>query len=288
MIRYILLFIPFCFCYSQERIVSDTIYGAENKNISLFFSNPIKKAITGSDTFFFAYDQETPSSIGILKASPGPESNLLVITDNGYIYSFIIRYQQEIKKSSYFISNTMAVGNEKGSFIKKPEKEKKDNNVISAVSVNDYEEDTANDSIANYKKICRKEIEKEPFYNRIYGAKDNIMVKLKSISYINNDLYFTLILTNNSPLDYDINYLNFYINSKNKSRKTTSQTINYKYKFAYNVPQKLFAGKNSEAVFVYNKFSINENKILLIEMAEVNGERTVLLEIPNSFINNPK
>lgn len=288
MIRYILLFIPFCFSFSQERIVSDTIYGAENKNISLFFSNPIKKAITGSDTFFFAYDQETPSSIGILKASPGPESNLLVITDNGYIYSFIIRYQQDIKKSNYFISNSMAVGNEKGSFIKKEEKEKKDSNVISAVSVNDYEEDTANDSIANYKKNCRKEIEKEPFYNRIYGAKDNIMVKLKSISYINNDLYFTLILTNNSPLDYDINYLNFYINSKNKNRKTTSQTINYKYKFAYNVPQKLFAGKTSEAVFVYNKFSINENKILLIEMAEVNGERTVLLEIPNSFINNPK
>lgn len=291
----ILLFLTFFISYSQERTVTDTIYGTENKNTTLFFPSPIKKAITGSENFVFGYDEENPSSIGIFKASAGQESNMLVITENGNIFSFVVRYQNDIKKANYFISNAMAVGNEKGNFIKKSEKENRStatntatDNTVAPVSVNDYEQDYATDSIANYKNICRKEIEKAPFYNRIYGAKDNIMVKLKSISYIKNDLYFTLILKNDSPLDYDINYLNIYLNSKNKKRNTTSQTINYQYKFAYNLPQKLYAGKTSEVVFVYNKFSINEKKILLVEMAEVNGERTVTLEIPNTLINNPK
>ena len=110
---------------------------------------------------------------------------------------------------------------------------------------------------------------------------------MKNLTYINNELYFTISLQNVSTLDYDINYLNFYITSRNKKRNTTTQTIPYKYQYVHNLPSKIRASETIDVVFVYQKFSINENKILLIEMTEDNGEREVKLEIPNTFINNP-
>jgi hypothetical protein len=97
-----------------------------------------------------------------------------------------------------------------------------------------------------------------------------------------------LILENDSTLDYDINYLNFYTVSKNKKRNTVTQKIPYEAKYIHNMPTRIGAKQKQEVVFVYSKFTINENKSLLIELTEENGERVVELEIPNTFVNNPK
>ena len=164
---------------------------------------------------------------------------------------------------------------------------KEPSNVVEAITVNNYEISNTSDSTSFYKAYCLKELGKASFYNRIYGTKDKIFVKLKNLTYINNELYFTISLQNVSTLDYDINYLNFYITSRNKKRNTTTQTIPYKYQYVHNLPSKIRASETIDVVFVYQKFSINENKILLIEMTEDNGEREVKLEIPNTFINNP-
>src|SRR5258708_28585661 len=126
------------------------IYANMNKNVSLFFDNPIKKGIVGNSHFKFGYNEEKPSNIGLLKASLGEESNLLVITENGTIYSFIIRYQKDIEVLNYFITKNMAVGNENETLTRsqypkhvseKSEKEQLHSNskYKEAVNVNDYE-----------------------------------------------------------------------------------------------------------------------------------------------------
>lgn len=286
--------------FGQEKPVEEfVIYANSTKNSSLIFPTPIKKAVVGSENFKFGYNKTELSNIGILKATLGEESNLLIITENGNIFSFVIRYKKDNNLLTYFIKENMAVGNEKGNIVlsETPEKQKsekesvaKPNNmgrVVDAITVNNFQTQTVNDTTHVYKKLCLGEIDKPIFYNRIYGTKDKVTVKLKNISYLENELYFTVILKNESTLDYDINYLNFYITSRNKKKNTTTQTIPYKSKYIHNLPTKIKAGENIEVVYVYQKFSINENKILLIEMTEDNGERNVKLEIPNTFINNP-
>jgi hypothetical protein len=304
-----ILFFQFDITYSQNVTPNSTqeliIYCTGNKNTNLFFSTPIKSGIVGNPNFTFGYSSNGDSKIGILKASPGAESNLLVITSNGNIYSFIVRYQPQITMLNYFVKDNMAIGNESGSVVFEdgtgqqetkgeekvsyPEVEKKGKNV-DAITVNNYETDSADSSSSNtdnLKNTSNKEVEKPIFYNRIYGSKNKITIKLKNISYIDNELYFTLILNNDSTLDYDINYLNFYIISRNKNRNTVAQTIPYEALYIHNNPTKILAKQQTEVVFVYKKFTINENKILLVELTEDNGERTVKLEIPNTFINNP-
>lgn len=297
-IFYLIFILSFDHSVISQEINSEgnVIFCTSNKNTNLFFTNPIKKGIVGNQNFTFGYSKDVGSKIGILKAVPGEESNLLVITENGNIFSFIIRYSKDIQKLNYFINDSLSVGNELGEMAvsvnskREVKEEKKEKPALAEmVTINNFEENDllANDSTAVYKKICLKEMVKSTFYNRIYGANSKVTIKLKNISYINEDLYFTLILKNDSSLDYDINYLNFYIKSRNKKKNTTTQTIPYKYKYVHNLPTRIRANENIEVVFVYSKFSINENKIILIEMAEDRGERTISLEIPNTFINNP-
>lgn len=283
------------------------IYCTSNKNTNLFFSSAIKSGIVGNPNFTFGYSSNGDSKIGILKATPGSESNLLVITSNGNIYSFIVRFKPEISMLNYFVKDNMAIGNESGSVVfedgtgavqqttkgeekvLKTEPEKKVKNV-DAITVNNYEtasSETTSDDMDNLKNNSNKEVEKPIFYNRIYGSKNKVTVKLKNISYIDSELYFSLVISNESTLDYDVNYLNFYIISRNKNRNTVAQTIPYEALYIHNNPTKILAKQETEVVFVYKKFTINENKILLVELTEDNGERTVKLEIPNTFINNP-
>ena len=204
-----------------------------NKNTSLIFSNPIKNAIVGSDNFIFAFNKENYGKIGILKGTPGEESNLLVITENGNIFSFTVRYKKEVSKTNYFIDDTYLIGNENNKVVGKTSKNKdllvNDDSNAKEVTINDYQSDdnVAIDSIYNYKESCIDEINKTGFYKRIYGSKNKITIKLKNISYKNDELFFSIVLSNESTLDYDINYLNYYITSRNKKKTTTTQTIPY-------------------------------------------------------------
>ena len=286
--------------FGQEKPVEEfVIYANSTKYSSVIFPTPIKKAVVGNGNFKFGYSTTEISNIGILKATEGEESNLLIITENGNIFSFIIRYKKDNDLITYIIKENMAVGNEKGTIvlnknveIKKSEKESaaKPTNtvkVVDGITVNNFQTQTPDDTANLYEKLSLIELGKAIFYNRIYGTKNKITVKLKNISYVENELYFTLILKNDSTLDYDINYINFYITSRNKKKNTTIQTIPYKSKYIHNLPTKIKSGEDIEVVYVYQKFSINENKILLVEMTEDNGERIVKLEIPNTFINNP-
>ncbi|WP_317048430.1 hypothetical protein [Confluentibacter sediminis] len=70
----------------------DTIYANDQKNVALFFPKPIRQGITGASHFVFTYNREKEQYFGLLQAKPGTESNLLTITNDGKVYSYILKY----------------------------------------------------------------------------------------------------------------------------------------------------------------------------------------------------
>ena len=68
---------------AQTTQLLDTIYANDTKNVALFFPEPIRQGITGSDNFVFTYNREKEQYFGLLQAKPGKESNLLVVNRNG-------------------------------------------------------------------------------------------------------------------------------------------------------------------------------------------------------------
>ena len=98
---------------AQSIIVLDTIYANDTKNVALFFPEPIRQGITGSDNFVFTYNREKEQYFGLHQATPGKESNLLVVNRNGSIFSYIVRYKKQLSKLNYFIPLSNSIGNEK-------------------------------------------------------------------------------------------------------------------------------------------------------------------------------
>src|SRR5690606_23139039 len=111
------------FASAQNEMNIDTIYANERKTVSLFFPDPIRQGITGSADFAFSYNRDREQYFGLLQATPGEESNLLVVTRNGTVYSFLLRYSQELEKLNYFIPITGSIGNERTGSSQLPKQE---------------------------------------------------------------------------------------------------------------------------------------------------------------------
>lgn len=57
--------------------------------------HPIRQGITGTDNFVFSYNQEKEQYFALLQAKPGAVSNLLTITNDGEVYSYILKYSPQ-------------------------------------------------------------------------------------------------------------------------------------------------------------------------------------------------
>src|SRR5699024_6936594 len=90
----------------------ETLYANNSKNVALFFPSPIRQAYTGSSNFVFTYNREKKQYFGLLQATPEKQSNLLVVTDDGAVYSFILEYSDSLPKLNYFISKERSIGTE--------------------------------------------------------------------------------------------------------------------------------------------------------------------------------
>ena len=81
----------------------------EHTTTTFFFPSAIGKTIKPSDNYNFEYRDEEPS-IGYLKGKEGSASNLTVITENGYIYSFAISYSEKVGIFNFILTPELAVG----------------------------------------------------------------------------------------------------------------------------------------------------------------------------------
>ena len=102
-----------CSAHAKNIQELDTIYANETMTMALFFPSNIKQGITGSENFVFTYNREKEQNLGLLKAVNSEDSNLLVITTDGKVYSYILQYSNSIEYPNRFISTTESIGNQK-------------------------------------------------------------------------------------------------------------------------------------------------------------------------------
>ena len=130
---------------AQNGKVLDTIYANEQMTVSLFFPHPIRQGITGSPNYAFSFNRERAQYFGLLQATPGENSNLLVVTENGSIYSFMLRYSQKLEKLNYFIDISDRIGHERTGRSMAPQVK---------LSLADSDTVPINDKALDYPKLC--------------------------------------------------------------------------------------------------------------------------------------
>jgi len=102
-----------------------------------------------------------------------------------------------------------------------------------------------------------------------------------------DELYFVLKIDNRSSIDYDLSLLDISVETRKKGKKKSMQKLVQEPVYKYWMPKKIAKGEVSRFVYVLPKFSIAEDKVVVIDLKEQNGERDIKLKVKKKFINNP-
>lgn len=94
-------------CFAVRAQSAIPINANDNVTTTIFFPSNIAKVVPPAVNFNFEYEAET--QIGLLKGRKGKPSNLLVITEDGYAYSFALKYSEEIQQFNFILTTDQAV-----------------------------------------------------------------------------------------------------------------------------------------------------------------------------------
>lgn len=244
----------------------DTIYANDHTTISLFFPEPIRQGISGNAHFVFTYNREIPQYLALLKAAPGADSNLLVITTDGQVYSYILRYREALSQLNYFISKDGSIGHEKGVFPKerKPQKKEEETVKISPYHMNAV------------KKVSEYMVRQDQ--RMASKNKKGIKLVLKDIQYRWQEVYMSFTIENKSGIDYEVDYFRVYVENGNRKKNASYQKILQEPVYSHKFPEKVKNNQQKSFVMVFPKFTLGKQERLLIELGERNGHRIVKLK----------
>lgn len=241
----------------------DTIYANDKKNVALFFPNPIRQGITGASHFVFTYNREKEQYFGLLQAKPGTESNLLTVTNDGKVYSYILKYSEKLPELNYFISENKSIGNE---LPKKFERE----------SVAGPHDEYAN-RITHFQKMGDYLL-KSSFEVLATKRKKGVKLQLQKMLYDASEVYLVIEVKNRSGIDFEIDYLKVFRANGNTKRKASYQKLSQEVIYIHKIPDTIINGQSQRFVYVLPKFVLGDNEKLVLELKELNGSRKVILK----------
>lgn len=260
----------FFFAGSAQTI--DTIYANEHYNTALFFPAKVRQGIVGSQNYIFSYSEEKPQYFGLLKAVPGTTSNLLVLTQEGTIYSYVLSYRKNLPAFNYFIDAGESIGNEK------PAKE----NSSSALNKDTLEVKSIEEGLRARKSILKKRA--EYYLKNSKGEiksrkKKDLRLTVTHMSYYEDEVYMVLGLKNESGITFEPDYLNVYISRGNKKRNASHQRLLQEPLYTHQFPETIYHNQEKKFVLVFPKFIIVKNERIELELREKKGSRYLKIKL---------
>lgn len=261
----LILALLFCVQYStsaQERekkqgeIISYPMDIAYSKTTSIVFPFDVQSVDKGSRDILVQKARGVENILQIKAAVRNfEETNLTVVTSDGKLYDFTLCYQDDPNTLTHTFS---------------------DSKQVDFINYSDYKDNKK--QIFYGAELAYHERKKVNYSEKQSG----ITLAVTGI-YIHNDLMqYRIKITNDTDISYDIDQFRFFIRDQKKVKRTASQELELiailAYKFREHVPGK------SEVQFVYvlPKFTIPDNKNLIVEMIEKSGGRHLQLVLKNN------
>lgn len=239
----------------------DTIYANDKMNVALFFPNPIRQSITGSENFVFTYNREREQYFGLLQAHPGDASNLLTVTRDGQVYAYVLKYARHVTKLNYFIKEEASIGNER--------------TIMDSVA-NKVTEPKNTDKANYYRKFSEHLLRSRSSPMRA-KRRQGIVLKLLKVAYNREEVYLVMEAKNHSGIDFEIDYLSVYRSIGTKKRKSSYQKLKMYEVYSYKMPSIIKENQSVNFVYVLPKFVLGDNEKLQIELKELKGSRSIVL-----------
>ncbi|MCP3894100.1 MAG: conjugative transposon protein TraN [Bacteroides sp.] len=202
------------------------------------------------------------------------ETNFSVITKSGSFYTFNVKYADE----PLLLNIEMKDFIHDGSTVNRP------NNALDI-----YLADLGNESPKLVHLIMKSIHKNNNREIKHIGAKSfGIQYLLKGLYTHNGLLYFHTQIRNSSNVPYDVDFITFKIVDKKVAKRTAIQEQIIFPLRAYNYAVRVAGNKDERTVFTMEKFTIPDDKQLVVELHEKSGGRHQSFIIENEDIVRAK
>lgn len=247
-----------------------------NKTIHVIFPAPIRYVDLGSADLLAAKADGTENVLRVKAALRdfSRESNLSVITEDGNYYTFNVKYADEPVKLAVEMTDFL----HDGEAVNRP------NNALAV-----YMQELGQESPLLVKLIMQSIYKNNDREIKHIGSKRfGIQHTLKGVYTHNGLLYFHLQLKNSSNVPFNIDFITFKIVDKKVAKRTAIQEQVISPLRAYNNLM-LIGGQSTERmIFTLPKFTIPDDKMLVIELNEQEGGRHQRFTVDNADLVRAK
>ena len=244
--KHLIILLAFCANAIITIAQPPSICISADKTTSLVFPFPVIHIDRGTKDILVQQVKEA-NNILLVKAATRdiPATNLSVITDEGSVYSFDICYDNNPSTWVYHLPETKdAAAKTYATGIL--------DNPSTAWGMHAYSWDMGSSITGIYIK--------------------------------DNTIYYQLRISNHGPIDYDIDFIRFYIRDKKRSRRSATQENELKPLYISGNKSKVKAGSKTTIVVALEKFTLPDAKYLAIEINEHNGGRHMFIKVKNKKI----
>lgn len=247
-----------------------------NKTVHVIFPAPIRYVDLGSADLLAAKADGTENVLRVKAALRdfSRESNLSVITEDGSYYTFNVKYADEPVKLSVEMTD----------FLHDGEATNRPNNALGI-----YMQELGQESPLLVKLIMQSIYKNDRKEIKHIGSKRfGIQYTLKGVYTHNGLLYFHLQLKNSSNVPFNVDYITFKIVDKQVAKRTSIQEQVIWPLRAYNNLTLIGGSRTERMVFTLPKFTIPDDKMLVVELNEQSGGRHQSFTVDNADLVRAK
>jgi conjugative transposon TraN protein len=252
--------------FGQQVTKPQNIEVTFNKTSSIVFASAITAVDRGARDILA---QKVKGVNNILQLKAGRvnfrETNLTVITSDGKLHHFFIRYAERPETFTIQADDITDV-NER---------------MTAPVIFND--EMTTDQMQQAAEKIISTS------HSKVKATSGNQMkLTLRGIYILDNTMFYHLSISNYSNIPFHTDILRFYVKDRKKTKRTASQEVEETPVYRYGNPFVIKGQSTEELVYALPKFTIPDAKTLHLELMERNGGRHLSLKVRNKSIIKAK
>lgn len=247
-----------------------------DKTVHILFPAPIRYVDLGNESIIAGIAGDLDNVLRVKSATPyfEQETNLAVATDDGRYYSFNVKYAPEPLKLNVEMHDFI----HDGTAVNRP------NNSIEC-----FLHELQNESPSMVRMIMRSIHEQNTRLLRHIGSKAfGIQFTCKGIYTYNNMIYIHTEIRNSSSVPFKMDYLTFKVLDRQMVRRTTIQETTLTPVRTHNYMQVIKPKESVSTVFAFPLFSIPREKVLRVDLHEVDGGRNQIFDIENHDLTHAK
>ena len=266
---------------SRQELTPRTIEVGFTKTVHILFPAPITYIDIGSMAII-AGKADGAENVVRVKAAVrdfAEETNLTVITEDGGFYTFDARYAENPATSTIEIAAAESPATQPASA---SEPVRADEGRVLLREVGRERPATIKRVLSDIYRQNRADV--KGIHTRKYGVE----VEVRGI-YVHNDvIYLHVQIANNSNISFEVDYRRFVVADRKAAKRTAQQQRIIEPLRVCNDPSIVRGHQRQRIVFALPKLTLEEEKILLLEIAEKDGARHQYLEISSKELLGAK